>query len=462
MIFSQPKRFLSAVAVVAIGFCAGPAEAKKTAFIFVNWGAPAFVSEAKSVSAQLKRFGWEVLLFDNVEATDGLTISQKVDGKTVTYTCVKGQMCGWQKIITTFVPTDSVKAGDQILIDIQGDGSTNIPNSLKLADGTATGISGLQLDMDSLLSYEEFATNFHYQAGSADTWASHSVEAYFANMTKTVTGSDYLLASYGVYYNNMISSGDAFILARDYGAHGAKVAVLDHSCQGGSTVKLLETLKNSNICAISTTGIDSPGIQGTPALSKFLSTTKPADKPALDLYATYITGEFATGTGMHRAGNRIHQSGFEASCTSTMGVRETSDNATGAFTTWWDWNRGRVSHVVREPSRYTVVGSASNDRIWTEAALSKSFTDDCKSAGKNCHLTSDPRLRIADGWVRWFGETLKSFQAMHPVSGDLNRVVADGNALIEKIKAYKVSLLQNCRHFSSRRPVDKLSYPQGV
>lgn len=120
---SAVRSKFASLCLAALGFAtlfsAGArAEVRKTAFIVVNWAAPAFANEARAASTQLQKMGWEVHLFDNVAESDGLTISQKVDGKTVTYACVKGKMCGWQKIIAAFLPQDSVRAGDQILVDI--------------------------------------------------------------------------------------------------------------------------------------------------------------------------------------------------------------------------------------------------------------------------------------------------------------------------------------------------------
>lgn len=434
---SAVRSKFASLCLAALGFAtlfsAGArAEVRKTAFIVVNWAAPAFANEARAASTQLQKMGWEVHLFDNVAESDGLTISQKVDGKTVTYACVKGKMCGWQKIIAAFLPQDSVRAGDQVLIDIQGDGTTDKPNGLKLADGAR-----LSIDMDSLLAYEEFADTFDYKANSPDTWASHSVEAYFKNMVAATTGSDYLQATYGHASRNVISAGDAFELSKLYSGSGAKVTVIDHSCNGGSTVRLLETLKDPNICAISTTGIDSPSIQGSPPLSGLLSSASPRIRVSMNDFTRFVSDHLYHQHGLHDIGNRIHQVGFEASCTSTMSVRETSDNAAGAYGTWWDWNRHRISHVLRAPKRYVVVGSASNEQPWTSADLNASFTNDCKLAKKNCDLTSNPRLRIAAGWVRWFSENLKQFKTSHPPSADLDRLMTDGNALLKVIDDYK-------------------------
>ena len=434
---SAVRSKFASLCLAALGFAtlfsAGArAEVRKTAFIVVNWAAPAFANEARAASTQLQKMGWEVHLFDNVAESDGLTISQKVDGKTVTYACVKGKMCGCQKIIAAFLPQDSVRAGDQVLIDIQGDGTTDKPNGLKLADGAR-----LSIDMDSLLAYEEFADTFDYKANSPDTWASHSVEAYFKNMVAATTGSDYLQATYGHASRNVISAGDAFELSKLYSGSGAKVTVIDHSCNGGSTVRLLETLKDPNICAISTTGIDSPSIQGSPPLSGLLSSASPRIRVSMNDFTRFVSDHLYHQHGLHDIGNRIHQVGFEASCTSTMSVRETSDNAAGAYGTWWDWNRHRISHVLRAPKRYVVVGSASNEQPWTSADLNASFTNDCKLAKKNCDLTSNPRLRIAAGWVRWFSENLKQFKTSHPPSADLDRLMTDGNALLKVIDDYK-------------------------
>lgn len=432
--------FLFTALSLATALLPAQAEAKKTAFIVVNWGAPAFGSEAKAVMTQLQKLGWEVHLFSTADNTDGLVITQVVDGKTINYACVKGQMCAWQKIITAFLPANSVHAGDQVLLDIQGDGTTNIPNGLKLADGKSTNLAGLSLDMDSLLAYEEFATTFNYKGNSADMWASHSVEAFFSNMTKTTTGSDYLNNTYGTYFLNMISAGDAYDLSKLYSSKGAKVTVIDHSCQAGSTTKLLETLKDPNVCAISTTGIDSPGIQGTPPLSSFLSSTSASKRASMNGFTRYVSNYFYNTPGLHNVGARIHQIGYEATCTSTMAVRETADNATGAYSTWWDWSRLRASHVLRAPTRYTVVGSASNEQPWMASDLDSSFTDDCKLAGKNCNLTANPRLRVAAGWVRWFEDSLKQFEANHKPSAELTRLMNDGNALVNAINAYKEAI----------------------
>jgi hypothetical protein len=256
-------------------------------------------------------------------------------------------------------------------------------------------------------------------------------------MVAATTGSDYLQATYGHASRNVISAGDAFELSKLYSGSGAKVTVIDHSCNGGSTVRLLETLKDPNICAISTTGIDSPSIQGSPPLSGLLSSASPRIRVSMNDFTRFVSDHLYHQHGLHDIGNRIHQVGFEASCTSTMSVRETSDNAAGAYGTWWDWNRHRISHVLRAPKRYVVVGSASNEQPWTSADLNASFTNDCKLAKKNCDLTSNPRLRIAAGWVRWFSENLKQFKTSHPPSADLDRLMTDGNALLKVIDDYK-------------------------
>jgi hypothetical protein len=441
------RKSIVVLALLASVSATAQAAHRKTAFIVVNWGAPAFGSEAEAVQTQLMRLGWDAYLFQNY-SSDGVTIPFDLNGQRQSYVCQTGvAYCGWQEIMTSFLPAASIQSGDQVLIDIQGDGTTNFAQGLVLADGQALGVGGSSTDIDSSLAYEEFATSFRYSSVSAEIWATHSVEAFLQGSSTMHTGSDFLGNSYGSYYPNMIASGDALQLSQLYSGKGAKVTVIDHSCQGGSTTKLLEGAGES-VCGISTTGIDSPGIQGTPPLSAFLAKLKPGDKRPMSDVASYISDYLASN--FQNVGQRMHQLGFSTGCTETMAARETSDNAAGAYSTWWDWSRNRPSHVVRVPSRYATPASASPNPPWTAAMLDSSFTKDCTQAKKNCDITSNPRLRVAQGWVRWFQESLEDVknnrrfgeavaltQGQDEATKDLARLLSDGDKLVERIDDYR-------------------------
>jgi hypothetical protein len=134
--------------------------------------------------------------------------------------------------------------------------------------------------------------------------------------------------------------------------------------------------------------------------------------------AAYISKYFYTGS--HLTGNRIHQTGYSNGCTQTMALRELADNAAGAYSTWWDWNQGRPSYVVREPTAFSVVASAQPTDVWKTSDIDAAHAADCTTSHKNCDPKHNPRQAIAEGWVRWFDQSAAEIRNQPGVGAGLS------------------------------------------
>jgi hypothetical protein len=142
-------------------------------------------------------------------------------------------------------------------------------------------------------------------------------------------------------------------------------------------------------------------------------------------YATFISNYFY-GPSYHPVANRFFQIGYSTGCTQTLAVRELAAEASWAYGAGRAWNQSRPSYVARNPAAFVLAPSfnlsslGANQTLpidpvppWIPSnmngPLNNALTQDCQQAGQNCNITTDPRLNISDGWVRWFTDSLNNF-----------------------------------------------------
>ena len=176
--------------------------------------------------------------------------------------------------------------------------------------------------------------------GSSDTtkrifngpneWAAHSVGIGTATARENVTSKD--LADTAKWIRSL----------------GIGVVVIDHSCDGGSTVKLFEADfdKDIPVCAIATTGTVTPSSVVFPEFDTPIANT---------VYRNYEQlGKWASQQVIPtiRSNYRVQHYGYMNGCSGSMTLREALNYASTNMTTYPYWNRLRNSHVYLNPERY--------------------------------------------------------------------------------------------------------------
>lgn len=180
-----------------------------------------------------------------------------------------------------------------------------------------------------------------------------------------------------------VTAGQMADFAERLTRRGIATSVADHSCFGGSTVRVVED-QVPQACAVATASSSTVGLVGTPALSQSI--------PRLfnmNQFARTITEYFHLDPRFHAAGNRLHQSGYATGCSDTMSVRETMALSAGSLDTWWHWYRLDATHVVRNPGRYL------------------SYDTAVAPTSRGPH----PDAVTSMGWQQWFFDAKSAFES---------------------------------------------------
>lgn len=342
---------------------APPPDGARYAFVFADNADPGFSREAKAMTAALRKRGFT--------------------------THATGEAAGQPEPLAALSALEAtVKAGDRVLIDVQthgGDLYRHFTNPDTHADEWTTFGFGAKW-------YESYPGI--YYPTSPDLFGSHAMAVFDATNGKT----------------HWLSPSALLPNIRRLRALGARVAVIDHSCNAGATLRYFSAVE-PGVCVIATAGAMGPSITGYPALS--------ADLPKLDdlaQAAAALSEAFYTGT--HTQGRRTHQRGFSTSCDATMATRDALDMTSHVYGTWWHWMRYDATLVVREPSAFTALASI------------------VEPAPLGVHAD----FAVADGWVSWLAEsvpTTASGQAAHSVTIERAHAVRSSLvALRESIMAH--------------------------
>ena len=313
-------------------------------FILANWSDPAFNKEARSLAESIpaEKGKWNVFLLDKNYPLD----RHQTSLKTVI-----------QKALI------SARQGDVVWLEILGHGS-----NIKNADGI--------FYIETLATANNLSVKYPYldkdlTSLQLDLMGSHTIDVHMNRPNGP----------------QKISSRDIYELALDLGKRGINLTVLDHSCNGGATSMLLQTLEKkfgaeTHLCTITSSGVFTPGKVDL-LFSSFL---KQLNKSGIDRsnitmndYATYISKKYYEE---HTTGSRLQSIGYKSGCNHTMALRDTLSLAASAYFSYWDWMRNRPSHVVRNPERYTYIDFDPRPVI-----------------------PNNVRNNIPDGLLRWFQET---------------------------------------------------------
>lgn len=102
-----------------------------------------------------------------------------------------------------------------------------------------------------------------------------------------------------------ITAGDLETLARKIRGRGAKLVVMDNSCNGGATVQLLQDVPG--VCAIATTGYWSPSLVGFPNFGAALETRR-------ELRTFQDLARWGTYEAVQHLHGRMHQTAYTSGC----------------------------------------------------------------------------------------------------------------------------------------------------
>ncbi len=194
-------------------------------------------------------------------------------------------------------------------------------------------------------------------------------------------------------------------------SRGARVAVVDHSCNGGATVRWAE-INAPSMCALTTAGMMSPSGIGYPAFSGQLPSLA-----TLEDAARYVNNVFAG-----RYPDRFGQAGFRTACSQSMSLRDTAGAAMIAYDSWWHWMSQDITHVARMPARYTMVDTAH------EPVTSGWHADSETGEGWIAYS----QLAAQDYWARQGGSSSSTaaLNATHALTG----IIAQQRASIENLR----------------------------
>lgn len=321
----------------------------KHAYFAVNFADSGFRNSAELMARQLEARGWETYKL-------GQEPRDQIAGGPSLAQILRRQ-------------TQLIAKGEVVLIVLLAHGVPGTKIFTSFENGHLTDFRANYIDA---MSFTTQSTTLSYPLNDAAVWGDHNADASLPVM---ISGG-----TVGLRADEMVS------IAQNLRQRSISVAIVDQSCEGGSTVKLTEAT-NSSICAISSAGQLSPSLVGVPDLSGVLASGSNFEDVADFISSTYYNGSHLNGT-------RTFSIGYKTSCTETMPLREAGDMSVNAFGTWWDWTRGRHQHVVLEPKRYSTIAEADPTSLGDPVTLSF-------------------RLRVPAGEQRWFGELLENFRIAH-------------------------------------------------
>ncbi len=306
-----------------------PPDGARYAFVFADNADPGFSREARAMAVALRKRGFT--------------------------THATGEAPGQPDPLSALSALEAtIKAGDRVLIDVQthgGDIYRTFTNPETQADEWTSFGYGAK--------WHQHYPGIYYPT-SLDLFASHAMAVFDATSEKT-----HWLTPRTLHPN-----------VNRLRALGARVAIIDHSCNAGATLRYFSAVE-PGVCVIATSGALGPSTTGYPALS--------ADLHKIDnLAEAASTLSEAFYNGAHKQGRRTHQRGFSTSCDSTMPTRDALDLSSHGYGTWWHWMRLDATLVAREPSAFTTAASIVEP----------------VSGG----VHSD--FAVADGWVSWLEESV--------------------------------------------------------
>lgn len=341
-----------------------PEPGQKLAYVLVDNGDPWFDNEATAMTRELRARGFTTYL------------TGEKDGQARPLDALNEAVALAQK-------------DDRIVIDVQthgGDVFGYLKNEMNVPVWTSFGFGS---------KYFAFNPGAYYPTG-LDLFATHGM-AVFDRKTEL---SDWLTpASFRAPVRAMLDKG-------------AKVAIFDHSCNGGATLSYF-AVADPSVCVVTTAGAMGPGLTGWPALSSTMRTLANADQAAKWISQTIYDDQ-------HHHGGRLHQLGYATGCKETLPVREMLDPATYGFGTWWHWMRLDATHVLREPTRYATASEAQDPT----------------------QVDWHPDAAIADGWVTWLMDGLAQVERSAQVmTGDEKASLrAKLTVVQQEVLAYKRSV----------------------
>lgn len=318
---------------------------KRFAFVASNYGDAGFNSEADQVLSELLSLGWETYKVGQ-DPSDQVANGPRVAAIIRREALARAQV------------------GDEVFIDVQAHGAVGERTfEFTNPDGTQGTFRGNYFEA---LAQGNLSETLKYPYEDASVWRTHWVDAF---VPRGAWGLD---------------AQELSDVAGELRSRGVRVSVIDHSCNGGATVKLLEQ-NHPTVCAVGTAGQLSPGLVGWPNISSRISSGL-----TMDALADWISTSYYNTS--HKQGGRVFSIGYKTGCTQTLPLRETADAASYGYGTWWDWVRSSRGHLLREPSRYSNPTMAEPTMRYA-------------GAGGN------PRLRMPAALQRWFLETLNKFYA---------------------------------------------------
>lgn len=334
---------------------------RKYAFVFADRNDGWFGGEGMAVTTELRQKGWTTYLTGELA----------------------GQATAIQAL-TTLVST--LRVGDQLLVDIQTHGGD--------VYGRFQSDQGEQV-LPFGFGAEHFAQNpgVTYPTQQQDLGA-HVLPVYDPTADRWEDLTPALLAP-------------ALRIARD---RQVNVTVIDHSCNGGASVRYFSR-EIPNMCVVSSAGAMGPALTGWPSISQVIS-----EADNMEDLGRWISSQIYSE--QHAQGSRLHQVGFRTACDQTMAVRDLLDASVYGYGTWWHWMRESASHVVREPYRYAVYNEVSD-------------------YGPAHH----PQEEMVRGWVAWLQANTAQFAATSTLGHQSARqaVTARVNELVVAINAYRAA-----------------------
>ncbi len=361
---------------------------KRFAFVASNYGDAGFNGEADQVLARLRSLGWETYKVGQ-DPSD-----QVANGPRVAAIIQREALA-------------RARIGDEVLIDVQAHGAVGERTfEYTNPDGTQGTFRGNYFEA---LAHGNLSETLKYPYEDASVWRTHWVDAF---VPRGAWGLD---------------AQELSDVAGELRSRGVRVSVIDHSCNGGATVKLLEQ-KDPTVCAVGTAGQLSPGLVGWPNISSRISSGL-----TMDALADWISTSYYNGA--HKQGGRVFSIGYKTGCTQTLPLRETADAASYGYGTWWDWVRSSRGHLLREPSRYSNPATAEPTMLFSGAE-------------------PNPRLKMPAALQRWFLETLNKFYAENQFASEA--LGQSGSAINSVTAIYQSGLRLQTAATSYRRAFEVL------
>lgn len=275
---------------------------RKIAVVAATWDDRGFNAAATASAAALKAAGWTVHVLNDSTGHKDTSVADMIRAATADATSI-----------------------DQVFIDLHAHGS-GLAKWYNVTDFNGN-FGGMWMDPYEALAYPEtMSLSYPYSDPVAERahWTN-------ANIPGGQTG---------------IWGSDLEAIAKELDARSVPTTILDHSCDGGNTVRLIEDINSPNLCAIATAGVASPGLVGYPWTASVLTAGSSFEDVAKFISTTYDTDK-------HPHGDRLFSTGYRNGCTGTMPIRETMASAIIAYTTWPTQMRWTESFVARSPSSYT-------------------------------------------------------------------------------------------------------------